>query len=177
MLFSQNLADIFSYSSHWNTLLKVFNELYAEAPTGGIWKSLLKGFPKFRGKHLRWILFFNKDSSHGVILHALAHVFSFEFSEIFKGNFFQDTSGSCSCICRMHYIYTRYNVYVLTFIKKDLYKKICQYIYIIYCNILMLHIHQKGMQQNKELYLHYFFYKNNFNKNTSLIFNKKLRTS
>ena len=41
----------------------------------------------------------------------------------------------------------------------------------------MLHIHQKGMQQNKELYLHYFFYKNNFNKNTSLIFNKKLRTS
>ena len=54
-----------------------------------------KNFAKFTGKHLRHFLFFNKVARPQVCIfikkEILAQVFSYEFCEIFKNNFFYRT--------------------------------------------------------------------------------------
>ena len=57
-------------------------------------KGVRKNFAKFTGKHLSRSLFFNKElQARGVQLYlkmTLQHVFSFEFSEVFKITFFTE---------------------------------------------------------------------------------------
>ena len=58
-------------------------------------KELLKNFTKFKGKHLCWSLFFNKDPGlrpATLLRKRLQQRFSCEFCEVFKNTFLQNTS-------------------------------------------------------------------------------------
>ena len=76
-------------------------------------KEFLKNFTKIKRKQLCWSLFFNKDSGQ---------MFSYEFSEVFKNNFFTEHFPTTSSFCNLshRFILQRSLIYLFepSFVRK-----------------------------------------------------------